>query len=227
MSTLLQVALAPVVIIIVYIYIRDKYEKEPIKLLFLGLLFGLIISFPIMGVEMILSMFTPSEHFNKSVYTAFVIAAGTEELFKFIVLYFLIWRNKNFNEKFDGIVYAVFISLGFSAIENILYVFNPYLGGYETAFARAIFAVPGHGLFGVAMGYYFALAKFEIYKKVNKIFKAFFIPWILHGVYDFILIIQIPALTIFFLPFVLYLWIQGMRKMKKHIQSSPFKPRNR
>lgn len=224
-TALLQVALAPTVIVSIYIFIRDKYEKEPIRLLFLGLLFGLIIAAPIMGIEMLLSSIMPIMGVvGESLYTAFVIAAGSEEFFKFLVLYFLVWRNKNFNEPFDGIVYSTFISLGFAGIENILYVFNPYLGGYKTGIARAIFAVPGHALFGIAMGYYYAIAKFESKQKKNMLIKAYIVPWILHGIYDFILIVQIPIIMLFFVPFVLYLWVQGMRKMKRHIKSSPFKP---
>lgn len=224
MLTLLQVALAPVIIISFYIYIRDKYEKEPLRLLLLGLFFGLFISAPIMAVEMLLSMIVlPMNHIMEALYTSFIVASGTEEFFKFVVLYFLVWKNSNFNEPFDGIVYSVFISLGFAGIENILYVFNPYLGGYQTAIARAIFSVPGHGLFGVAMGDYYAMARFGKRKK-RILFNAFLVPWILHGIYDFILISELSFLMIFFLPFVLYLWIQGMRKMKKHIQQSPFKP---
>lgn len=225
MAALLQVALAPVFIASTYIYIRDKYEKEPIRLLFLGLLFGLIIAAPIMGVEMFLSTFTPTEAvFKEALYTAFIVAASTEEFFKFIVLYFLVWRNRNFNEPIDGIVYSTFISLGFSGIENILYVFNPLLGGYQTGLARAVFSVPGHALFGVTMGYYYAIAKFESSERKTMLIKSYLIPWFLHGIYDFILLAKIPMLMLLFVPFVLYLWVQGMRKIKVHVQSSPFKP---
>jgi RsiW-degrading membrane proteinase PrsW (M82 family) len=225
-AALLQVALAPVLTGAIYIYIRDKYEKEPIKLLALGLLFGLIIAAPIMGAEMFLSSFTPVRgETEEALYTAFIVAAGTEEFFKFIVLYFLVWRNRNFNEPIDGIVYSTFISLGFSGIENILYVFNPYLGGYQTGLARAVFSVPGHALFGVTMGYYYAIAKFESNQKKTMLLKTYLVPWIFHGIYDFILLAKIPMLMLLFVPFVLYLWVQGMRKIKIHVQSSPFKPR--
>ena len=90
-------------------YIRDKYEKEPIRLLLLGV-FGLLISAPIMAVEIIYD--DPNKNFLiEALYTSFIVASGTEGLFKFIILYFLVWKNKNFNEPFDGIVYAVFIFL--------------------------------------------------------------------------------------------------------------------
>lgn len=226
MLTLFQLALAPVIITCFYIYIRDKYEKEPLRLLLLGLFFGLLISTPIMAVEILLTNITPEgNHLRETLFTAFVVAAGTEEFFKYLVLYFLIWKNRNFNEPFDGIVYAVFISLGFAGLENILYVLNPYLGGFQTAAARAVFSVPGHALFGVSMGYYYAIAKFNQNKK-SMLITAFFVPLLFHGIYDFILILNNSLLMILFVPFVLYLWIQGMRKMKEHIQQSPFKYKN-
>ncbi|NLP46968.1 MAG: PrsW family intramembrane metalloprotease [Epulopiscium sp.] len=226
MYKLIQMALAPIIIIIFYIYIRDKYEKEPIRLLILGLLFGSFITIPILGVETILGFLAPSENtLLESFYIAFIVAAFTEECFKYIILYFLIWRNHNFNEKFDGIVYAVFISLGFASVENIIYVLNPQWGGVNTAAARAILSVPGHALFGVAMGYYFSMARFEREQKDKWIAKAFYIPILLHGIYDFILMANKPFLMIFFIPFVLYLWVSGFRKMKKHLQDSPFRPR--
>ena len=71
------------------------------------------------------------------------------------------------------------------------------------------------------MGYYYAIAKFES-KQKNMLIKAYIVPWILHGIYDFILIVQIPIIM-FFVPFVLYLWVQRNEKMKRHIKSSPFK----
>ena len=106
---LLIIALAPVLIILIYVYVRDKYEKEPIGLLIKALFAGAFVVVPIIFVESFLSiyggMFTG---YTSVAYTAFVVAAFTEELFKFIALYIVIWKNKEFNEKFDGIVYHRF-----------------------------------------------------------------------------------------------------------------------
>jgi len=223
MSKLFQIALAPTVIILFYIYIRDKYEKEPIKLLFTGVLFGIIITAPIVFVENFINKFEPENNIvANAFFTSFITASLVEEAFKYLILFFLIWKNKNFNEKFDGIVYAVFISLGFAGIENIFYVLNPIIGGTKTAISRAIFSVPGHALFGVNMGYYFSNAKFSNLKKKYLIF-AFLIPFILHGFYDFILLSYMPYFMIIFVVFVVFLWINGFIKMQRFIQSSPFK----
>jgi RsiW-degrading membrane proteinase PrsW (M82 family) len=225
MPSLLAAAIAPVLICAFYIYIRDQYEKEPIRLLLTGLCFGVIITFPIIQIENIITAMIPiGGLLFEAFYLSFIVAAFVEEGLKFIVLYCLTWRNRNFNERFDGIVYAVFIALGFAGFENILYVLNPELGGMATAFSRAIFSVPGHGFFGVMMGYYFAMAKFEPENRTKYMLLGFFAPWLIHGFYDFILLSGVPFVFFVFVPFLAYLWINGFKKMKKHIVDSPFKP---
>ena len=221
---LFSLALAPAFIVAFYIYIRDKYEKEPIKLLITGLVFGAFILVPIVRTQNLLLLFAPNAGvMTEAFFCAFMVAALTEEFFKYIVLFFLVWRNDNFNERFDGIVYAVFISLGFAGVENLLYVFNPSIGGVSTALSRALFAVPGHAFFGVAMGYYFAIARFEPWNRHKHLTLAFFVPFMLHGVYNFILMSDMPYLMVIFCVFIAYLWTSGFKKMKNHIQMSPFK----
>jgi len=146
-----------------------------------------------------------------------------EEGFKFAALYFLIWRSRNFNEPVDGIVYAVFISLGFAGVENVLYVFNPQLGGMSTALMRAVVSVPAHGLFGIIMGYHFAIARFEPQNKSLRIFLAFFAPWLAHGVYNTILLSGYTYYLVVFVPFLLMLWHSGLKKIRMHLEASPFK----
>lgn len=206
------VALAPVVIILVYIYVRDKYEKEPISLLLKSLGIGALIVIPVVFVETLLGAIMPYfSEMGTAFYDAFVVAAFTEEAFKFLVLYLLIRKNLAFNERFDGIVYAVFISLGFASVENVLYV---YEGGLDVGLMRAFTAVPAHALFGVSMGYYFALSKFETESTDMNMFKAFAVPFVLHGIYDFILMTGHPYLLFAFIPFLIYLWWSGMKKIK-------------
>ncbi len=219
---LVSLAIAPIIICAFYIFIRDKYEKEPLKLLYVGLFLGIIIAFPILKVEQLISLYMPigSKTFD-AFYNSFLVASFVEESFKFIVLYLLIWKNHNFNEPVDGIVYSTFVSLGFAGIENIIYVTNPNVGGLGTAFARAIFSVPAHGFFGVTMGYHFALAKFTYNKKY--ILYAYLAPFIIHGLYDFILLSGLFNLVIPFWIFIIFLWISGFKKIKIHLNNSPFK----
>lgn len=223
---LISLALAPTLIIIFYIYIRDKYEKEPWDLLFLGIVFGAVITAPIVLTEHFITSFMPN--FGKipeAFYLSFAVASFSEEGLKYIVLYFMAWRNKNFNEPYDGIVYAVFISLGFAGVENFLYVLNPQLGGVETALLRTVISVPGHAIFGVSMGYSFAFARFLPGHKNKFLVLAFLIPWIFHGIFDFLLILEISYGMVLFAAFLLFLWIYALRRIKGLVESSPFKYR--
>lgn len=206
-------SLAPVIIIAVYIYFRDKYEKEPLKLLLFALIAGGLTVLPILFLESFLSSFTTLFYgLLAAAWKAFVVAAFSEELFKYIALYLLIWKSPEFNEKFDGIVYATYISLGFAAVENVLYVME---GGLSTGIMRAITAVPAHAIFGITMGFYFGLAKFYEKERANLKLKALAYPILLHGIYDFILFTGIAWLTIVFVAFVIYLYVSGLKRMKE------------
>ncbi|MGQ8338066.1 PrsW family glutamic-type intramembrane protease [Sunxiuqinia sp. A32] len=209
---LIVLAFAPVVILLAYIWFRDKYEKEPFKMLFTALLFGAFSVIPILLVEEFFMEFLPLFSGTMQVFLhSFVVAALTEEFFKFVFLYLLIWKSPEFNEKFDGIVYAVYVSLGFAAVENVMYVFDY---GMQVGFTRAITAVPAHFLFGVTMGYFVGLAKFYPERKKRLIRAALLFPILLHGVYDFILMMGHPFVLLIFIPFVVFMWIYGLKKMK-------------
>lgn len=218
---ILLISLAPIFIIAIYIYARDKYEREPLKLLLFALLAGGLTTIPIIFVEMFLSLegFFPNAY-AQAAYDGFVVAAFTEELFKFAALFLLIWRNPNFNENFDGIVYAVFVSLGFAAVENVLYVATTEA---SVGFMRAVTAVPAHALFGVSMGFHFALARFRPSQRPLQLFLAVLIPIALHGFYDFCLMTGNDIFLLVFVVFIVFMWILGFKKMKMHSDSSVFR----
>jgi len=218
---LLILSLAPVFIIAGYIWFRDKYEKEPLRILILALVAGALTVIPILFLEQFLDGFT--EFFPgllATAWKAFAVAAFSEELLKFIALYLLIWKSPEFNEKFDGIVYAVFVSLGFAAVENVLYVTG---GGFSTGISRAITAVPAHAIFGVTMGFYFGMAKFFDKKRLQFKTKALLYPILLHGIYDFILFTGIEWLTVVFIGFLVFLYFSGLRLIKKLSDQSIYK----
>lgn len=220
---LILMASAPVIIILIYVYIRDKYEHEPLGLLLKTLLAGALTVIPVMVVNTRLEgykeLFTG---YSQVAYIAFVVAGLVEEFFKFLALYLIIWKNREFNERYDGIVYAVFISLGFALVENIMYV---YSYGQSVAYTRALTAVPAHALFGVTMGYFFAMAKFGAKDRSLNFVKALIYPVLLHGIYDFILMSQNPMLMLVFIPFIYYLWKSGFKKMKMLSNNSRFRPK--
>jgi len=222
---LLLLALAPALILMMYVYLRDKYEKEPIVLILKGILLGAIIIFPVGLVENYITDFGKSfDKIPKAAFDGFLVAGATEEAFKYFAVLILIWRNRNFNEKFDGIVYAVCVSLGFATIENLFYVFTNH--SMQVGWLRAFTAVPGHAIFGVVMGFYFGLARFTSRNRHILLLKAFILPWLLHGTYDFLLLAGHPVLIVLFIPFLVYLYRLGMKRMRELNKQSVFNPMN-
>lgn len=220
MITLLILSILPVIILLVYIYRKDKYEKEPFGLLMKAFGMGVLL------VPIIIALLTPftriqfENEFSNILYSSFALAAIPEEGFKFCFLYWLIWRNKEFNEYFDGIVYAVFISLGFACVENILYVME---GGIGVGIVRAIYSVPGHFLFAVIMGYYFSMAKFSPRPNMELI-KGLCGAILAHGMFNFMLYLsQLNEDLVLFIwtPFTgfdILLWQFALKKIKSHAQ---------
>ena len=211
---LIPLAIAPSIALLYYIYNRDRYEKEPRRMLIKAFLLGIAIVIPAGVIELVLSMIFPSEKgIISAIIRGFIIAGLTEELLKYFVLYKGFFRSPEFNERFDGIVYAVFVSLGFATVENILFV---YTGGVNVALIRAFTAVPAHALFGIAMGYYVGRARFATSEQTRKLLmKAMLIPVILHGYYNFILFSENSFLLLTFLPYMFYLWSRGLRNLNE------------
>ena len=221
-------AFFPVAVFMIIIYRKDT-EREPKSLLVKCFLGGCVITIPVVFVGLFLDGFNV---FNSaamsSFYDAFVVAATVEEGFKFLFLYLIIRKRNEFDQHFDGIVYAVFVSLGFAFVENVLYVAEY---GFGTAVLRAVLAVPAHGLFGVCMGYFFAHAKFSPKYRTVLLFLSFLIPMLLHGLYDFLLmyldaIDNDGVIVLLFLGFValmICLWGIGIRFIRKqHAKDKPF-----
>ena len=216
----LLIALGPVAVIACYIWLRDKYEREPVRMLLFSLLAGVLIIFPAIVVEKLINAFgEPLEGFAAAGWRAFAVAGFTEESLKYLALFLLIWKSPEFNDKYDGIVYGTFISLGFAGVENLTYVLRE---GYAAGMMRAVTAVPAHAIFGIIMGFYFGLAKFYPKKRNSMKLKSLFIPMFLHGVYDFILMTNIDWLWFVFLGLLVFLFITGLRIMKNLSASSYF-----
>ncbi len=212
---------APIFILCFYIFIRDKYEKEPKRLLITGLTLGCLFAIPILFSELFLLKFTPQGKILENIYKSFFVASFTEEMYKFFVLFLLVWKNKNFNERFDGVVYSVFIALGFAGVENYLFVTNNIENLYYTSVSRGIISVPAHFFYAIFMGYYISYAKFE--KNYYYLFISFLIPFILHGLFDLIILMNFSFNLILLIILLIIMAINSFFKMAFLLDLSPFK----
>ena len=185
---LLALALAPGTAIGIYIYLKDHHEREPLSLLLISFLYGglstivtLFISYPVNAF-----LLTKPDDVMSQFINAFFKVALVEEFSKFLFVRFILFRNRNFNEPFDGIVYALMVSMGFATLENVLYVFQY---GFVTGIIRMFTAVPAHAVFGIVMGYYLGLAKFSAARRIVYSLMALLAATVFHGAYDYFLFI--------------------------------------
>lgn len=218
---LAALALAPGACIILYIYLKDKHEKEPVGLLIKSFFYGVLSIFVTFLISWPLDMLVPIDEMDLSEQAvhAFLLVALVEEFSKFIFVRGILYRNPNFNEPFDGIVYSVVVSMGFATFENILYIMD---GGITTAVMRMFTAVPAHACFAVLMGYYLGRAKFENGKWYLAIY-GLFAATFFHGAYDYFWFISfIPGIGLGALVSLVVAIVLSRKAIRLHQGASPF-----
>ena len=183
---LLLLTILPSILIISYFVYSDKF-KEPRGEIIKIFIYGILITIPAYFLNTYLNAFWYANfQVSQEIISSFLTAAPVEEGLKLSILYFYVYKMKDFNEPIDGIVYGVTVSLGFATLENIYYVY--LLADYfdttsmALAIARSFSAVPAHAVFGVFMGYFFM--KYSFIKKGDNLLFAFLIPFVLHGCYN-------------------------------------------
>ena len=231
MSITFIAALLPVILLLFFIYRKDKYQPEPIGKLLWTFFVGCLSVIPASVMEMVLSVFTPTEPVLGAFFTGYVVAGFSEELCKFALLMWVVWRSPHFDEYFDGIVYAVYLSLGFACVENVMYVVGS-TDAMAIALSRGLLAVPAHFLFAVIMGYHLSLARFDLPNKRRHFSHALLYPMLLHGTYDALLMVSSAlsagsddevtvgvavagVLMVLFLVFDVMMWRWGMKRIKR------------
>ena len=214
-------AVLPAFFLMRYIYRKDTIEKEPPMLLFSLLLMGVAAVIASIVLETlgqsILSSLLEEGTKQYNILLAFLVVAVVEEGTKFFFLKRRTWRDPNFNYRFDGIVYAVFVSLGFAALENIRYVLGY---GLTVAVPRALLAIPGHMSFAVFMGVFYGRAKqCELCgDKAGKTFNliaGYVLAVLLHGFYDACAMIATTLSTVLFIAFVVILYFLVIRIVRR------------
>jgi len=216
----LAAALLPAIILLRYVYLRDTVEKEPvgllISLLFMGCLAALS-SMVLEGIgESILGVFVDPRSELYVIALAFLVVAAVEEGTKLFFLKRRSWYHPAFNYRFDGVVYAVFVSLGFAALENVQYI---ALYGLSVALPRALLAIPGHMSFAVFMGVYYGRAKHlenHGYADASQrcLRRGYLIATFLHGFYDACAMTGSNIASLVFGVFVILMFTRAFRTLR-------------
>ncbi|TRY28111.1 intramembrane metalloprotease PrsW [Brevibacillus sp. LEMMJ03] len=210
MIAVIGAAIAPGIAILSYFYLRDNLQPEPVSMVIRTFIFGVLLVFPVMVLQYIMQ----TEWNWRSEFVAGVVqSAVVEEFFKWMVVYFTAYKHVEFDEPYDGIVYAVAVSLGFATLENLFYL---VINGVDIALWRALLPVSSHALFAVWMGYYLGRAKFsgQARKEVRYLWISVGLPIGLHAVYNAIFLATQHWLLLI-VPFMGVLWWQGLKKVQR------------
>ncbi|NUM31545.1 MAG: PrsW family intramembrane metalloprotease [Bacteroidetes bacterium] len=216
----LAIAAAPVVFILFWFYHKDKFQKEPLKMLLYAFIAGCFSIIPAIVLETLWDSWKLDSRSNISMaFYAFIVVGFSEEISKYYFVRGIIIKSY-VDEPYDGILYSVTVSLGFAFVENIFYVFE---SGNHVGILRAFTAVPAHSTFAAVMGYYLSKAKFEGNVFANTV-KAIFGAVILHGAYDYFLFIKnFPLIKIGAFVSLLIGVLITRYAIKIHNNNSPFK----
>lgn len=210
---LIFAAVIPAVFLLFWVYRSDRLERESGRLLWRLVIAGVLSSLIALVLERVSSWILDSavdegtKLYNIILY--FIIVAFAEEGSKFFMLWRRTWKEPEFNCLYDGVIYAVFVSLGFAIWENISYVLT---FGFATALVRAVTAIPGHACFGVFMGVFYGFAKMEMKRgnrgaSIGYRILCVIIPALIHGSYDYIATMQTEGSTWYFVGFIAVLFI--------------------
>ena len=226
MTIILAVSMIPPLFLLWRVYQNDTIEKEPFGLLLTIFLFGMFSTLPAgfletFGQIIVSRIIDPIENFRLyNLLLYFIVVGGAEELAKFFAMKLPTWNNPEFNYVFDGVVYGVTASLGFAALENILYVLDSGLG---VAGIRAWTAIPLHCITGIFMGHYYGIARSaslwgETGVKNSLLARSLLIPILIHGAYDFIATDGSELLILGFLVYIVVLDLFAFRALKRYSQ---------
>lgn len=210
---LIMAAVIPAVFLLFWVYRSDRLERESGRLLWRVIIAGVLSSLIALVLERLSCWILDSavdegsKLYNIILY--FIIVAFAEEGSKYFMLWRRTWREPEFNCLYDGVIYAVFVSLGFAIWENISYVLSY---GFATALVRAVTAIPGHACFGVFMGVFYGFAKMEMKRgnrggSIGYRILCILIPALIHGSYDYIATMQTEGSTWYFVGFIAVLFI--------------------
>ena len=235
----LAVSCLPSFFLMWYVYKKDKVDKEPFKLLALLFVLGAASCLPAALAEnaftsLFVSLTGIQSGLAYELYENFLNVAFFEELGKFLILLLVTRKSKHFTSLFDGLIYSVFVSLGFATLENILYVAQY---GLSTGLLRAVTAIPGHMFDGVIMGQFYTLWHLsknihlteQHYHRLGYIDRlveperkyvmylplAFIMPVLTHGMYDFLASVETAASFTIFILFLIGLYIYCFAKINR------------
>jgi protease PrsW len=214
-GAIIVLSVGPAILFLFLILRMDRREPEPlglvIKVIGLGAASAIVASVLELALDRLPVFSAPG--LAGAAVSSLVEVAPIEELCKLAVVLLFVWKNPNFNEENDGIVYVGASAIGFALLENIFYVAQ---NGIGTGILRAFTAIPLHIFTAVVLGLHVGRARFaaDVSQRNLLVARGFVIAWAFHGVYD-MLAMSGSALALLLLPLLGGLAAFGIVALKK------------
>ncbi len=155
----LALSLIPCVLWLMWFWLQDWYDREPLRTILVTFLLGAVATLPAM-VFNAMGMLLVSGFLGASLVSEWVmlmcVVGPVEEAVKLWAVASYAYRRPEFDEPVDGVVYGAAAALGFAAAENVLYLSR---FGNEIFIVRGILSNPGHALFAAFWGLALSRAK--------------------------------------------------------------------
>lgn len=203
----------------------DARRPEPPSTLRRVAVAGAVSVLPCAVIEvMLMSAGPPDGTYQGALFKGFVVAGAVEELAKLLCVRWFVWHKPEFDERFDGIVYATRAGLGFALLENVFYLLQTKdAAGFVALFLlRALLAVPGHAVWAGIMGYCAAIRRYD--HRGPGLVGGYLIAVFLHGAYDAAFFVaprvQVDApwavAPVFAVPLaIIFFGVRGIRRLSR------------
>ena len=187
---------------------EDKKHPEPYRLVAVSVISGMAI----------IPLVLPLQQLAAELYVGanlMLVWVTIEESLKYLVALVVVLWNKAVDEPIDLIMYMIFVAIGFAALENTLFIYNPILqGAYEEIFitggTRFVGATLLHILASATIGVFMAFAFYK--SKAVKLLYGILglcIAIVLHTLFNFS-IMNAQLNTVLYVFLVVWIGIVGL-----------------
>ncbi|HEY91721.1 MAG TPA: PrsW family intramembrane metalloprotease [Dehalococcoidia bacterium] len=228
-AVVLILAFAPGIFWLWVVYRRDRLRPEPRYLVIRTFLWGILVAFPVSGLESLLIFLVEPEaidllqsgsvSFGTAAYISFVVAGITEELGKYLVVKRTVYNSPYFDEPMDGLIYSSASALGFASIENVGYLLTY---GWEAILLRGPISTLAHVLFSAMWGYALGLNKVKQAGARTRLWAGLACAMVTHGLFNFLIFTE-SGYSLLVIPLFLGAGAAFMLMLKRAPRLSPFK----
>ena len=211
-------------------YLRKDAHPEPNSVIQKVFLLGMLATLPAIALELGLRSLFSFLPFSEGVILILYIFLGValvEEILKFLVVRFAVYKDKALDEPVDVMLYMIIAALGFAAFENILILFglgasSPISSILALTLVRLVGATLLHALASGAFGYFLARSFFDTKKKYLYVAVGLFVATLLHGLFNFYILevqgaakLVVPAIILIGLAIFVSISFKQLQKIIK------------